>query len=276
MSEVPHPTVAEVTGLALRRGQGRHVARALPEEVPVAIVCNGTTQAVMMASPVDLEDFALGFALSEGFITDPAQIERLEIADHAQGIEARLWLDAERAEALAARRRAMAGPVGCGLCGIDSLDQATRPLPHLPAPGWTMTPTALLGAAEALRAHQPIHDRTLGVHAAGFVAPDGTIRLAREDVGRHNALDKLIGALRRAGIDPAGGAVVMTSRLSMELVQKTVVAGVPVLAAVSVPTGYAVRLAEAAGLTLVGCARGGGLEVFTHPARIETGESDVA
>ena len=252
----------------------REIARSLPEEVPVAVTCNGSTQAVMMCSPSDLEDFALGFAFSEGYAR-PDQIERIEVLEVARGIEARLWLAAPAAAALGARRRAMLGPVGCGLCGIDSLEQALRDLP----PVLAQTPLALreaAGAAEALRAHQPLHDLTHAVHAAGFLVPGRGIVLAREDVGRHNALDKLIGAALRAEIDPACGAVVITSRVSVEMVQKTVMFGSPILIAVSAPTAQALRSAEAAGLSVAAFGREGRLQVFTHPHRIQEDRSHVA
>ncbi len=245
----------------------REIARSLPEEVPVAVTCNGSTQAVMMCSPADLEDFAVGFALTEGFAT-PDQIERIEIVELDQGIEARLWIDEAQAERLGARRRAMLGPVGCGLCGIDSLEQAVRPLPKLAETG-AMAWDEAAQAPEALRAHQPLHDLTNAVHAAGFLRPGQGVVMAREDVGRHNALDKLIGALTRANIDPNEGAIVLTSRVSMEMVQKTVLAGCPILISVSAPTSHALRLAEEAGLTLAAFARSNRMEVFAHPHRIK-------
>jgi len=251
----------------------RDIARSLPEEVPVAVTVNGSTQAVMMCSPSDLEDFATGFAFTEGYAT-PDQIEALDVIEQPQGIEARLWVPDAVAEALGERRRAMMGPVGCGLCGIDSLDQAMRPLPRLADTG--RIPLAIAAKApDALRAHQPLHDLTHAVHAAGFVTEDG-LKLAREDVGRHNALDKLIGALLRAGIDPSKGAFVVTSRLSVEMVQKTVLAACPILISVSAPTAHALRLAEASGLTLAAFARGDRLELFTHPHRMTGGSADVA
>jgi len=252
----------------------REIARSLPEEVAVAVTCNGTTQAVMMCTPADLEDFAVGFAFTEGYAR-PGQIERVEILEVEQGIEARLWIAEEAAEALGARRRAMLGPVGCGLCGIESLEQALRALPRVTAEA-RLGPAEAAGAAEALRAHQPLHDLTHAVHAAGFFVPDRGIVLVREDVGRHNALDKLIGAALRAEIDPAWGAVVITSRVSVEMVQKTVLAGCSILIAVSAPTAQALRLAEEAGLTVAAFARDGRLEVFTHPQRIMEGAADVA
>lgn len=237
----------------------------LPEEVAVALVYNGTTQAVMMATPADIEDFALGFTISEG-IASVEEAGEIEVIAHDLGIEARLWLPATREAALVARRRALVGAVGCGLCGIDSLEAATRPLPRLPDGGPVMSRAELLEALVALAGHQPFHDATRAVHAAGLWR-DGEILLAREDVGRHNALDKLIGAAARAGIDMGDCAVVVTSRLSVEMIQKTVVAGARILASVSRPTAHALRLAEGAGLTLVSTAGGTPL-AYCHEARL--------
>lgn len=254
---------------------GLRAGGTLAEEVPIALVFNGTTQAVMMATPGDLQDFALGFAITEGIVTDPAQIEDFEIVDHAQGVEARSWLSEDRADALADRRRAMAGPIGCGLCGIESLEQAMRLVPRVTAP-LRLSPKDVVGAGDALRPHQRLHDLTRATHAAGFLRPGAGVVLAREDVGRHNALDKLIGALPHQGLRPGSGAAVMTSRLSVDLVQKCAVAGIPVLIAVSAPTGAAVRLAQQAGITLAALARGGGFDLYSHPHRITDEAEHVA
>jgi len=262
-------------GLAHLGAERREITRALPEETPVAITVNGSTQAVMMASPADIEDFATGFALSEGIVESLAEIESVEALEIEGGIEARLWLDDARAEALGERRRAMLGPVGCGLCGIDSLAQAMRPLPEVPD-GADFDVAEIAGAGDGLRAHQPMHDLTRAVHAAGFLQPGQGITHAREDVGRHNALDKLIGALARDGISATGGAFVMTSRVSVDIVQKAAMAGVGTIVSVSAPTAHALRLAEQAGLTLAAFARAGRVEVFCHPRRIMESESDVA
>lgn len=248
---------------------GRSVDRALPEEVPVALVHNGSTFAVMMATPSDLEDFAWGFALSEG-VAPVEELGAVEVIEHEAGIEARMWLPEPRIAALNARRRAMVGPVGCGLCGIDSLEEAGRKVPAVPE-GIALSETDVALALDELRDWQPLHDETHAVHGAGFFVPGSGIVMAREDVGRHNALDKLIGAMARAGIDPASGAIVLTSRLSLEMVQKAAMAGTSILCAVSAPTAHAVRVADAAGLTLVSRGRGG-IAVFTHLHRIK--ESD--
>lgn len=261
--------VKSVTGLALRDGGAQEISRALPEEVPVAMVFDGTSQAVMMCTPADIEDFAKGFALTEGFIKTLDQIESFEILDHQAGIEARFVLKGEPAAALAARRRQMVGPLGCGLCGIDSIEEAVRPLPYLAQTDNVFSAAEVTGATQALRAHQPLHDQTNAMHAAGFFRPGEDVLMTREDVGRHNALDKLIGALARADIGAADGAMVITSRVSIEMVQKCAMAGCAVLIAVSAPTAHAVRLANQAGMTLVALAKGGSGETFTHPHRVQ-------
>lgn len=268
---------AGLPALSLRGGEGRAITRTLPEEAAVAMVYNGGTQAVMMATPADLEDLAVGFSLSERVIAHPAEIEALEVAEQENGVELRMWLGPDRAEALARRRRFMAGPVGCGLCGIDSLEEAQPPLPVVAAAGPRLSGADIEAAVAALATWQPLRRQTGAVHAAAFWTPAEGATFGREDVGRHNALDKLIGALARAGRPASAGAVVMTSRISVELVQKCALAGAPILIALSAPTAQAVRLAAAAGVTLVGAARGGGCEVFTRPDRIAEGRSsDVA
>ena len=263
-------------GLSVQRSGRAPVLRNLPEETPVAMVFDGTTHGVMMATPEDIEDFAMGFAMTEGFVETLDQVEGFEIVPHDNGIEARFWLPDARAEALKARRRAMMGPVGCGLCGIDSLDQALRPLPVLPGGGPRFDVREVAIATDLLRDHQQLHDMTRATHAAGFLVPGEGIALAREDVGRHNALDKLIGALLRAGVDPSTGAIVLTSRVSVEMVQKTVIAGARTLIAVSAPTAHALRLARGAGLTLAAFARGGGFDIYSRPERIIDGDEHVA
>jgi FdhD protein len=247
----------------------------LAEETAIAISFNGTTQAVMMATPQDVEDFAYGFALSEGFVAGMTDVERFEIASHAKGLEAQLWITSQKAEALSARRRHMSGPVGCGLCGIDSLNEALRALPKIVRPRPVLTAVDVEIATDHLRQQQPLHDQTRAIHAAGFLMAGKGIVMAREDVGRHNALDKLIGGLMRAGLDPANGAFVITSRVSMDMVQKTAMAGCPVLIAVSAPTALAVDVATKAGVTLVAFARAPHFEIFSHPDRIEAGYQNV-
>ena len=262
-------------GLAVGPEGSRAITRALPEEVPVAITFNGTTLAVMMATPADIADFAHGFALTEGAISALADVESFEIVRQPVGIEARFWIAETRAKTLADRRRRMAGPVGCGLCGIDSLDAALRALPRVTS-GLALDPAEIAGAPDALKIHQPLHDRTRAIHAAGFLRPGAGIALAREDIGRHNALDKLIGALARASADPGTGAAVLTSRVSVEMVQKAAMAGLPAIIAASAPTALARAEAERAGITLAAFVRDGRFELYAHPERVLTGETDVA
>lgn len=268
-----------VPGLMVEAGVARPEPFVLAEEAAVAMVYDGTTQAVLMATPADLEAFGLGFSLTERIVAAPAEIESLEVAAQPGGIEIRMWLAGARAEALAARRRFMAGPVGCGLCGLDSIGEALRPVPRVTA-RLALAGGDVEAAAAGLGARQPLHDETRAVHAAGFyrpgAGPGAGIVAAFEDVGRHNALDKLVGGLAQGGTDPAGGAVVLTSRISVDLVQKAAIAGMPVLIGVSAPTAHAVRLATEAGITLVGLARDTGFAVFSHAARVATEGRDVA
>ena len=253
---------------ALWRGDGvSEGERAIPEEVAVALTYDGSTQAVMMATPADLEDFAIGFSLSEGIVADPTEIERLEIVEAEIGVELRMWLAAPRAEALASRRRHLAGPTGCGLCGIESLTEAMRTLPRVEGLG-RFTEADIRTALDALPPLQRLNDVTRAMHAAAFALPGEGVRAMREDVGRHNALDKLVGALAARAIEASTGMVLLTSRVSVEMVQKTALLGAPLIVAVSAPTALAVRTAEAAGITLVAIARGDAFEVFTHSHRI--------
>lgn len=266
------PSSQRVSRLAFRDGVFSEGQRAIPEETAVALVYDGGTQAVMMATPTDIEDFALGFSLTEGIIADPSDITDFEIVEQTNGIEARMWLKSERSQALAARRRNLAGPTGCGLCGIDSLEEALR-APRPVTSDLIVTPAEIEAALASLAPAQALNRETRAVHAAGFWTRERGLVALREDVGRHNALDKLAGALAgRAGVSPAlpgtAGILVLTSRISVELIQKAAMIGVPVLVAVSAPTALALRLAEEAGITLVGVARGDGFEVFTHPDRI--------
>ena len=264
--EVKRPKPRMVFG-PLRIEQG---ARMLPEEVAVALSYNGTTQAVMMATPERLEEFAYGFSLTEG-IAGPDEIESVEVVETDRGIDVQIWLADEAGARLARRRRTMAGPVGCGLCGIDSLEEATRTLPQVTA-SLAITPQQICAAVAELPAHQGLHDATRAAHAAAFWTPGGGIVAACEDVGRHNALDKLAGTMLRRGIAPLG-AVVLTSRVSIDMVQKCAAMGVPVLIAVSAPTAHAVEMAEAAGITLIALARPDRFEAFTHTDRIHPDEA---
>jgi FdhD protein len=250
-------------------------ARAIPEETPVAISYNGSTQAVMMATPADLEDFAIGFSLSEGVIAAPSQIESFEIVPHDDGVELRMWLDGAVAERLQQRRRHIAGPTGCGLCGVDSITEALRPA-AIVSQGGRFTPQQIVAAIEALPPLQMLNIETRAVHAAAYWTPSRGVVALREDVGRHNALDKLAGALARLQTATHEGMVLLTSRVSVEMVQKTAALGAPLLVAVSAPTALAVRMADAAGITLAAIARADGFEVFTHPDRISGRENEGA
>ncbi len=251
--------------MSLPAGAAREGSEVLAEETPVALVYDGVTQAVMMATPADLEDFLLGFALSEGLIETPAELTRREIVAREAGIEARGWLAAGPGARFAARRRAMAGPVGCGLCGLESLTEALRPLPAR-APGARVSAGAAAAALTGLRAAQRLQDATRGVHAAGFWTEAEGLIAIREDVGRHNALDKLAGALAGAGRGAAEGALVMTSRVSVDLVQKAATLGAAALIAPSAPTALAVAQARAAGLRLIARAPAqGALIDYTEP-----------
>ncbi len=239
----------------------------VPEETAIAFVYGGTTAAVMMATPADLHDFAFGFSLTEGIARHPDDIEELAIVPCRHGIELRMWLAAGRDSAFRERRRRAAGPTGCGLCGIESLEAAMRPT-GMVGEGARLSAAAVADALDGLCAAQTLHRRTRATHAAAFYVAGQGVLAIREDVGRHNALDKLAGAIARERLAAAAGAVVVTSRVSVEMVQKTVMTGAGILVAVSAPTALAVRLADAANLTLVALARGPAFEVFTHPRRI--------
>jgi FdhD protein len=242
-------------------------ARMLVNEVPVAIVFNGTTAAVMMASPVDIAAFALGFALTEGYIFELSHIENFEEIVTAQGIEARFWVSALAAEKISERRRTALGPMGCGLCGIDSLGQALRTVPHV-ADGPVFTASEISQSCEDIKAFQPLHDQTRSAHAAGFIVPKQGVIFAKEDVGRHNALDKLCGTLASQKVAPQSGAIIMTSRLSVDLVQKTAMMKCAILIGVSAPSSLAVEVAESVGMTLIAFCRHNSFEVFTGKQRV--------
>lgn len=241
--------------------------RSIPEETAVALTYNGGTYAVMMTTPRDLEDFAVGFSLSEGVISSSADIDSLDVVPLDDGVELRMWLSKPKADRLRERRRHIAGPTGCGLCGIESVAEALRPATAI-GHGPQFLPEQIMVAMQSLPSRQKLNIETRAVHAAAFWnAADGIVAL-REDVGRHNALDKLAGALARASVVAGDGIILLTSRISVEMVQKSAAIGAPVMASVSAPTALAVRMADAAGVTLAAIARADGFEVFTHPRRI--------
>lgn len=259
--------LSRVRAASVRSGLATPVERTVPEEIPVALVYDGTTHAVMLASPSDLEDFAIGFSLTERRISGPADVAELEIVRHASGIEARMWLAPAAARVALDRRRALLGPTGCGLCGIDSLDAALPAVPKV-GTGPVLTAAQVEAAVAALRPGQVLNAEARALHAAGLWRPGRGLVAVREDVGRHNALDKLAGALARAGDTAEGAVLVLSSRLSVELVQKAAAIGASVVAAVSAPTALALRTAEAAGMTVIGIARDDGFELFTGEDRI--------
>ena len=237
------------------------------EETPVALEFNGISHATMLATPADLEDFAVGFSLSEGIIGSVSDVRGIDLLPQCGGIVVQLEISSACEMGLKSRRRAMAGRTGCGLCGVETLPEVLRPVAPV-ANGAPVRIKAVLAAMRDMRARQTLHDITGATHAAGWAGADGAVALVREDVGRHNALDKLAGALARQAVNGADGIVVVSSRASFEMVQKTAAAGVAVLASVSAPTALAIRTADAAGMTLAAIAREGSFEIFCHPVRI--------
>jgi FdhD protein len=226
----------------------------------------------MMATPQDLQDLAVGFSLTEGIIESATEIESFEIIEQEIGIELRMRLAEPRGSAFVERRRYLAGPTGCGLCGIESLEEAMRTSRRIDDDA-QFSPQDIMEGLNAIEGEQAIHRQTRAVHGAAFFRPSQGLIALREDVGRHNALDKLVGALALAGTNGKGGLGIVTSRLSIEMIQKAAAIGIPALVAVSAPTALAVRTAEAAGMTLIAVARSDGFEIFTHPQRIKESRS---
>jgi FdhD protein len=263
---MPDRCAVDKSRLVWRGGRPIPSSRTVAEERPVALTYNGATYAVMMASPADLIDFGIGFSLSEGIIEHCKEVESIEAVELELGCEVRIWLDEPRADRLAKRRRAMVGVVGCGLCGIESLEQVCS-LPQRVRTDRRFHPMDLLRGLQGMRPLQRHNAATHAMHAAAFW--DGAdIRLVREDVGRHNALDKLAGALALGSFNTCNGAVFLTSRVSLEMVQKTARLGAPILVAISAPTSLAIDTAERAGITLVAVAREDGYEIFSHAERL--------
>ena len=261
------PPVATRTFVRLADGATANDSAAVAEEVPVAFVYGSRSHVVMMASPTDLEDLAVGFTLTEEIVANLRDIGAIAVERHSRGIELRIEIPPAAAERLLARGRAITGRTGCGLCGVEAIDDAVR-TPRVVASTLTVSTDALWRAGAALDHQQLLNRDTRAVHAAAWATSDGTLRVVREDVGRHNALDKVIGALARANTDASTGFVIVTSRASFELVQKAATAGIPLLAAVSRPTGLAIRLAESANIALVGLLRGQTANVYAHAERL--------
>ncbi len=250
-----------------RDGATSRAADAVAVEVPVALEYNGVSHTVMLASPLDLEDFGLGFSLTEGIVAAPREMFDVEVIEADEGLRVIMDIAGERFVCLKERRRSLAGRTGCGLCGAESLQQVFRDLAPVASP-LRISSAALHGALAALRGSQRLQGITGATHAAAWISPEGDILVVREDVGRHNALDKLIGALAKAGTDFDAGAVVVTSRASYEMVQKAASMGIGLLAAVSAPTDLAIRMADRLNLTLVGFAREGSHATYSHPWRL--------
>jgi formate dehydrogenase accessory protein FdhD len=252
-------------------GQVDHTSELVADEVPVALVYNGISHAVMLASPQDLEDFALGFSLGERIVLDAGDIYDIEVEQAAKGIAIEMRIAGGAMMRLKETRRARLGVTGCGLCGVESLDCFGDDAFGADAQGLAdarFAPQALHLAMAAMAERQDLHHATGAVHAAGWANRAGELLCVREDIGRHNALDKLVGALVRARLDVADGFAVVTSRASFEMVQKAARAGFPLLAAISAPTALAVQVAERAGLTLAGFVRGGRHVLYSHPQRL--------
>lgn len=257
--------------LKWEQGRLQRFEDCVAEEVPVAMVYNGVSHAVMLATPADLEDFAFGFSLTEGIASKAEDIYGVEVIPQPNGIELHIELAAEQFYRLKERRRSMTGRTGCGLCGSESLEQAMRIPDNVADAGLQVNSDALHRALLNIRGQQQLQKETGATHACAWAQPDGAVTLLREDVGRHNALDKLLGARVRSHANDAG-FVVTTSRASYEMVQKTAAMGIPMLAAVSAPTGLAIRIARKCGLTLIGFAREAQHVIYSRPERILHGE----
>ena len=266
-----HALSESATETHYRDGRVEERRAELAEEVPIAFEYNGVSHAVMLATPGDLEEFALGFSLSEGIVKEPGELYGVEVHPSTAGITVGIDISSEAFARLKDRRRTLAGRTGCGICGSESLDQVLRPLPQLDGQGPRLRPDAVSAALAALVAAQRLQKQTGAVHGAAWSDASGAVGIVREDVGRHNALDKLIGAVLRARANAQPGFVVVTSRASVEMVQKTACIATT-LVAVSAPTSLAARVARDCGLTLVGFARGSAFSVYTHPWRITAAE----
>jgi FdhD protein len=262
------PVSTEVSIDRWSQGATTRTTDQVAEEVPVAIVFHNVPHVVMLATPANFEDFAVGFTLSEGLVARPDEIREVEVTLGADAVDVRVTVAWERFTELLHRRRNLTGRTGCGLCGAETAEDAIREVPQV-GPGTDVTIQDLHAAIEQIAAMQPINARTGSVHAAAWVVPGQGIQLVREDVGRHNALDKAIGALVRGKADLAAGYMLITSRASYEMVQKCATVGISFLAALSAPTAFAVRLAQKSRMTLVAFARRDRHVVYTNPGRLK-------
>ena len=258
---------AQVAVVRLEDGTRTDAMEPVAEETPITLAYNGVPYAVMMASPADLEDFGIGFSVTEGIVPSASAIDRIEVVRYSRGIE--LQVETSTAITNASSHRRLAGRTGCGICGKDDVEAVLRTLPKV-AGDQQFRSGSLNRAMQQLAERQPLNAETGALHAAGWSDVEGTVMLVREDVGRHNALDKLVGALVRTNVDINAGFVVITSRGSFELVQKVAMLGAPLLAAVSAPTALAVRVADDAGITLAGFVRSGRATIYSHAERVLT------
>ena len=268
--QLPAPHVqgcSEVATSGLRAGKQFSGIDRVAEEVPVAMEFNGISHAVMLATPCDLEDFALGFALSEGIVATAAELYGVEVVESEEGVTLRQEISGASFARLKQYRRNLAGRTGCGLCGTESLAQAVRPVERV-GHDFQIDAGAIGRGLEAIRTAQLLHQATGAVHAAAWCDATGAICVLREDVGRHNALDKLVGAMARARMATDSGFALVTSRASYEMVQKTAAAGMAILVAISAPTALAINTALAANVALVGFARERDIVVYAHPERV--------
>ncbi|MCQ8130678.1 formate dehydrogenase accessory sulfurtransferase FdhD [Methylomonas rivi] len=248
---------------------------SVAEEVPVVLVYNTVPHVVMLTTPLNLEDFALGFSLTEGIIQHPGEMHSVRVVQRSKGIEVRVGIPEQRCDSMHDKGRNMTGRTGCGLCGATSLEQAIR-RPNPVGAGLPLEAETLAQALRDMPGKQTLNQKTGAVHAAAWLDPLRGITAVREDVGRHNALDKLIGALAKANCNFNDGWLLVTSRASFEMVQKAASVGITLLAAISAPTGLAIQLAEECGLTLIGFARNENHVIYTHPHRLQHTQASVA
>jgi len=267
-SPAPAPAGARRVGVRVRRaGTLAQADDWLADEVPVALIFNGISHVVMLATPLDLEDFALGFGLTEGLLERPDELYGVEVVDDPAGLRVEMDVSSACFARLKDKRRSMAGRTGCGLCGTESQEQVKPPLRALAPDAPPLSPPAIAATLREMPSHQALQQRTGATHAAAWCALDGRVLLVREDVGRHNALDKLVGAMVEARHDVRDGFCCITSRASVEMVRKAVAAGITALVAVSAPTARAVDTARRAGLALAGFARRDDLVLYADPDR---------